>query len=58
MTENWDAQHYKDCRQLMKQNLEHRPWPLNEKITCPFEWAKVFLPLISQAVHKENYVDA
>ncbi len=45
--------HYNEIKKFMEQRLKYVP--MFCEIKCPVEWAKTFLPLISDCVHREDY---
>lgn len=52
----WDKQHYKDIYEFMMSTLSSIPFQCVCK--CPFEWAKIRLPLVSMCVSNEDYEGA
>jgi hypothetical protein len=49
----WDKKHYKSVKDFVSHQLNNRPWCVNTD--CPVEWAKTFLPVISDCIHGEDY---
>lgn len=43
----------KEVKKFFLRTLNHRPWCCTTD--CPVEWAKVFFPQISKAIHDEEY---
>lgn len=51
----WDKKYYNAIRKFVKYGLEHRPFQLGDRVTCPVEWAITFFPLITMSVQNEDW---
>lgn len=51
-----EREYYKAIKAHVGHNLTHVPWCA--QVDCPVEWAKTFLPLITDCAHEGDYVGA
>lgn len=52
----FDRKHYRTVKKFMGQQLNNRPWCCQD--VGPVEWAKTFIPLITDCVKQEDYEGA
>lgn len=53
---SFDRKHYRTIKKFVQQQLNQRPWCCQE--VSPVDWAKTFVPLITDCVIQEDYEGA
>lgn len=52
----FDKKHYKETKDFLFSVLNNKPYGCSTD--CPWEWARGFVPLVSQCIHNEDYEGA